>query len=195
MGGKSGRTWQQIYLCLALLVGLSSCSLLDDFERQRVVQDALTNADQLLRSGDFDGSLKAFEGVTEMAGEQAPADRAWYMMGIVYLHPHNPRKDRQNALGSFQRVVSRFPDSSWSEPARVWIALVNEAEAASRDLEKATELIEAARQESERNRQALERSQQEAEKSRQELERTRQIIEKSRQVDIEIEEKRRVRGR
>jgi tetratricopeptide (TPR) repeat protein len=195
MGGKSGRTWQQIYLCLALLASLSGCSLYHDLEREKMVQGILTSGDQLLRSGDFDGSLRAFKGVTEMARDQVPADRAWYMMGIVYLHPDNPTRDRQNALDSFERVVKEFPNSSWSEQARVWITVLNEAEASKRDFEKSQELIELARQESERQRLALEKSQQEVEKSRQELERTRQIIEKSRQVDIEIEEKRRVRGR
>jgi hypothetical protein len=78
---------------------------------------------------------------------------------------------------------------------RVWVGVLNEAEALTRDLERSKATLEASRQEVERNQQALEKSKQELEKSHQEIERTRQIIEKSRQVDIEIEEKRRVRGR
>src|SRR5262245_15952660 len=195
MGGKSGRTRQQVYLCLALLVFFFGCSLFDDLERQRVVRETLTSGDQLLVKGDFAGSLKAFENVAEMVGDQAPSDAAWYKMGIIYLHPRNPNKDRHQAMSYFSRVFSRFPTSSWAEPARVWVDLLNEAEDSDRELEKSKELIEAWRQETERNQQALEKSKQEIEKSRLELERTRQIIEKSRQVDIEIEEKRRARGR
>jgi tetratricopeptide (TPR) repeat protein len=168
---------------------------LDDLERQQVVQDRLAGGDQMLASGDFAGALKAFESVTAIAQEQAPADAAWYKMGIVYVHPSNPNKDRQRAIGAFSRVFSRFPESNWAEPARVWVGVLDEAETSRRDLEKSKELIEASRQEAELNRQALEKSRLEIEKSRQELERSRQIIEKSRQVDIEIEEKRRVRGR
>lgn len=169
--------------------------MIDDFERQQFVRDALASGDQLLVSGDFAGSLKAYASVTKIARDQAPADAAWYKMGIVYLHPRNPHRDRHQAAESFERVSRGFPDSMWAEQARVLVAVLNEAESSDRDLAKSKELIEESRQEAERSRQALEKSQQEIEKSRQELERTRQIIEKSRQVDIEIEEKRRVRGR
>jgi hypothetical protein len=169
--------------------------LFDDLERQRIMREALASGDQLLASGDFAGSLKAFANVTEIARDQAPADAAWYKMGIIYLHPKNPQKDRGQALGSFNRVSSSFPASAWAEPARVLVGVLNEVDSSHRELEKSKEQIEESRQDAERSRQALEKSKQEIEKSRQELERTRQIIEKSRQVDIEIEEKRRVRGR
>lgn len=195
MGGKSVGTWQQVYFCLALLIFVSGCSLFDDIERRHIVRNALASGDQLLVSGDFAGSLKAYASVTKIAGDQAPADAAWYKMGIVYLHPRNPSKDRHQAIESFERVSRGFPESMWAEQARVLVGVLNEAESSDRDLEKSKELIEESRQEAERSRQALEKSQQEIEKSRQELERTRQIIEKSRQVDIEIEEKRRGRGR
>lgn len=195
MGGKPVGARQQIYFCLALLIFFFGCSAIDDLERQRQVREALANADQLLARGDFDGSLKAFESVAEIAREQAPADAAWYKMGLIHLHPRNPKKDTHQAIGSFSRVFSRFPESSWAEQAKIWVGVLNEAETSTRDLEKSKEAIEAARQEAERNRQALEKSKLEIEKSRQEIERTKQIIEKSRQVDIEIEEKLRARGR
>ena len=173
----------------------SGCSLIDDLDRQREVREALANGDHLLARGDFDGSLKAFESVAEIARDQAPADAAWYKMGLIHLHPRNPKKDPHQAIGSFSRVFSRFPESSWAEQAKIWVGVLNEAEESTRDLARSKETIEAARQEAERSRQALEKSKQEIEKSRQEIERAKQIIEKSRQVDIEIEEKRRVRGR
>ena len=195
MGGKPVRTRQQIYFCLALLVYFSGCSLVDDLARQRQLREALASGDQLLSHGDYAGSLKAFESVAEIARDQAPADAALYKMGIIHLHPRNPKKDRHRAIGSFSRVFSRFPESSWAEQAKIWVGVLNEAEESFRDLARSKETIEASRQEAERNRQALEKSKLENEKSRQEIERNRQIIEKSQQVDIEIEEKQRVRGR
>ncbi len=168
---------------------------MDDLERRREVREALASGDQLFASGDFAGSLKAFESAAENARDQAPADAAWYKMGLIYLHPRNPQKDRHQAIGSFSRVFSGFPESSWADQAKIWVDVLKEAEEATRDLERSKETIEASRQEAEHNRQALEKSKQEIEKSRQEIERAKQIIEKSRQVDIEIEEKRRVRGR
>ena len=195
MGGKPVRARLQNYFCLALLVLFSGCSAIADLDRQREVREALASGDQLLSRGDFAGSMKAFESVTEIARDQVPADAAWYKLGLIYLHPRNPQKDRHLAIGSFSRVFSGFPESSWAEQAKIWVGVLNEVEESTRDLARSKEIIEASRQEVERNRQALEKSKQEIEKSHQEIERTRQIIEKSRQVDIEIEEKRRVRGR
>lgn len=195
MGGKPVGAWQQVYFCLALLVQFLGCSAVDDLQRQQQVREALASGDQLLSRGDFDGSLKAFASAAEIAQDQAPADAAWYKIGLIYLHPRNPKKDRHQAIGSFSRVFSRFPESSWAEQAKIWVSVLNEAEEANQNLEISKETIEASRQEAEQNRQALEKSKQEIEKSHQEIERAKQIIEKSRQVDIEIEEKRRVRGR
>jgi len=195
MGGKQVRAWQQICFCLALLVYFPGCSAIDDLARQREVRDALARGDRLMASSDFEGSLKAFETVAKIARDQAPADAAWYKMGLIYLHPRNPKRDRHQAIGSFSQVFSGFPESLWTEQARIWIAVLNEAEESTRDLARSKETIETSRQEAESIRQALEKSKLEVEKSRQEIERTRQILEKSRQVDIEIEEKRRVRGR
>jgi len=195
MGGKPVRAWQQVCFCLALLAQFCGCSAMEDLQRQREVREALARGDQLLSRGDFDGSLKAFANAAEVARDQAPADAAWYKMGLIYLHPHNPRKDLHLAIGSFSRVFSRFPESAWADQAKIWVSVLNEADETTRDLERSKVVLEAARQEAEQNRQALEKSKQEIEKSRQEVERAKQIIEKSRQVDIEIEEKRRVRGR
>jgi tetratricopeptide (TPR) repeat protein len=193
MGRKPIRAWQQVCFCLALLVHFLGCGAIEDLQRHREVREALASGDQLLSRGDFDGSLKAFAGAAEIARDQAPADAAWYKMGLIYLHPRNPQKDRHQAIGLFNRVFSRFPESSWADQAKIWVSVLNEAEETNRDLERSKETIEASRQEAEHNRQALDKSKQEIEKSRQEIERTKQILEKSRQVDIEIEQKRRER--
>ena len=195
MGGKQARTWQQICFCLALLVCLAGCIAMADQARQRESYEQLASGDRLMETGDFDGSLRALFRVTELALDQAPADEAWFKMGLIHLHPGNPRKDREQAIGSFTRVFSVFPASVYAAQARIWVSVLREAEQSSRDLSQSREILEASRQDAERAHQALEKSQLEVEKSRQEVERTKQILEKSRQVDIEIEEKRRVRGR
>ena len=160
----------------------SACSLVDDLERHRQLQDGVA----LLQQGDFDGSLKAFESVAAIAQDKPPADAANYHMGLVYAHPQNPKKDRHKAIDAFSRVVARFPESSWTGQAKIWIGVLSEAEDSKQEIERSKQLVEKSRQEAERSRQA-------AEKSKLEIERTKQIIEKSRQVDIEIEQKRRER--
>ncbi len=195
MGGKQARAWQQICFCLALLGSFSGCGAIDDLARQQEIDDQLASSHRLMAGGDFEASLRALTKVTEMALDQSPADVAWYKMGLVYLHPENPKRDRQQAMGSFNRVFSGFPESVWAEQAKIWVRVLSDAEESNRDLAQSRNALEASRQDAEQARQALEKSKLEVEKSRQEVERTKQILEKSRQVDIEIEEKRRVRGR
>jgi hypothetical protein len=175
---------------------LSACSLVDDLDRQRQLQDGLA----LLHQGDFDGSLKACETVAAIAQDRPPADAANYYIGLIHAHPQNPKRDRHKALAAFNRVVAGFPESPWLEQSKIWIGVLSEAEESKQEIERSKQLIEKTRQEAERSRQEAERSRQEAERSRQaaekskqEIERTNQILEKSRQVDIEIEQKRRDR--
>ena len=170
--------------------------------RRRELREALIRGQQLLARGDYQGSLNTFQDVIAIAKDQPPADAANFHVGVVLAHPQNPRKDRQKALGSFQLVLTQFPESRFAEPAKAWIGILNEIDATNRQFERTKIEAEQSKQEVEKSRLAAERSKQEAEKSRLELERSRQefekakqLIEKSKQVDIQIEKKRRERGR
>ena len=202
MGRKPIRTGKYFYFCLALLTIISGCGLLQDSNRRREMRDSLASGNSSLAHGDYDASLKAFQHVLGMAQDQPPADAATYSIGLVYVHPQNPNKDREKAIGSFNRVISKFPESPWAEPAKIWVGVLNEAEKSTLEIEKSKQVIEKSKQEIEMNRLAVEKSQQEIEKARlelekskQEIEKSRQMIEKSKQVDIQIEQKRRERGR
>lgn len=202
MGGKPIGQWQQICVCLALLIIVSGCGLFQESIRRRELREALTHGQQLLAHGDYVGSLNAFENVIATAKDQPPADAANFHIGVVYAHPQNPRKDRQKALASFQRVLTQYPESRYAEPAKAWVGVLNEIDATKQEIERTKLEVEKSKQEIEKSRLAAERSKQEAEKSRVELEKARQefekakqLIEKSKQVDIQIEKKRRERGR
>jgi len=202
MGGKPIGQWQQICICLALLIIISGCGLFQDSLRRRELREAVTQGQQLLARGDFDGSLNAFQNVIAIAKDQPPADAANFHMGVVYAHPQNPRRDRQKALGSFQRVLTGYPESLFTPPAKAWVGVLNEIVETKQEIERTKLEAEKSKQEIEKSRLAAERFRQDAEKSRTELERSRQefekakqLIEKSKQVDIQIEKKRRERGR
>lgn len=202
MGGKPIGQWQQICVCLALLIFVSGCGLFQESNRRREVREALVQGQQSLARGDYDASLKAFQNAIVIAHELPPSDAAHYHIGVVHAHPQNPQRDRQKALASFNRVLARYPDGPWVEPSKVWIAMVNEIDATKAEIERTKLEVEKSKQEVEKNRLAAERSKQEAEKSRLEVEKSRQevdkikqLMEKSKQVDIQIEKKRRDRGR
>ena len=203
MGGKPIGRRQQICICLALLIIGSGCGLFQaPSNRRQEVREALTQGHQLLARGDYDGSLNAFQNVIVIAKDQPPADAAIFHIGVVYAHPQNPRQDRRKAAGSFEDVLTRYPDSPFVEPAKAWIGALNEIDATRQEIERTKLEVEKSKQEIENSRLTADRSKQEAEKSRVELERSRQEIEKikqeiekSKQVDIQIEKKRRERGR
>jgi len=202
MGRERARQGQHFYFCVALLIFLTGCSLLQEANQHRRMRDALAAANEMLVRGDFDGSLRIYQSVAAEARARPPADAAVYKIGLVYAHPKNPQRDLNKARASFLQVVKAHPESPWAEHAKVWIGLLQESEHARQDIERSRQAIEKSQQEIERNRQAMEKSKREIERSRlelekikQEIEQTRQVIEKSKQVDIEIDQKRRDRGR
>ncbi|MGH7851828.1 MAG: hypothetical protein ACREP3_00175 [Candidatus Binatia bacterium] len=202
MGRERAGQGQHFCFCLALLIFFSGCTLWQDSSRRREWRETLQAGNQMLVHGDFDGSLKAFESVVLTAQDKPPADVAVYQSGVVYAHPHNPKRDLHKAMSAFSQVVTSYPSSAWVEQARAWVEVLKEAEDSKQKAEQSRQEIEKSQLELEKNRQAMEKSKQEIERSRveldrtrQEMEKTRQVIEKSKQVDIEIDQKRRDRGR
>jgi len=202
MGRERGGQGQHFCFCLALLIFFAGCSLGQESSRRREMRETLQAGNQMLIDGDFDGSLKAFQRVAATAQDRPPADVAVYQTGVVYAHPYNPKRDLHKAMSAFSKVVRSYPSSGWVEQARAWVEVLKEAEDSKQEAEQSRQSVEKSRQELEKNRQAMEKTKQEIERSRaeldrtrQEIEKTRQVIEKSKQVDIEIDQKRRDRGR
>lgn len=202
MGRERVGQRQHFYFRLALLIFLAGCSLFQESNRRREMREALAAGSDLLVRGDFDGSMKLYQSVLAMAEDKPPADVASYQLGLVYAHPENPDRNLQKAMNSFSHVVSAYPKSPWAEQARVWMGVLRETQNSQREIERSRQAIERSKQEIEKNRAALEKSRweieqsrDELEKTRQEIEKSRQVIEKSKQVDIEIDQKRRERGR
>ena len=202
MGRKRAGQRQHFYFCLALLIFVTGCSLWQDARQEHEMAEALQRGERLLVGGDYEGSLRAFQSVALSAQHTWPADVAVYKTGIVYAHPDNPRRDLEKAKAAFSQVVSAYPSSLWVEESQAWIGVLKEAEQSKQEIEKSRREMDKWHAELEKSRQAVERSKQEIEKSRlelektrQEIEKTKQVIEKSKQVYIEIDQKRRDRGR
>ena len=202
MGRERAGQRQYFYFCLALLIFVTGCSLWQDARPEREMTEALQRGERLLVGGDYEGSLRAFQSVALSAQNTGPADVAVYKTGIVYAHPDNPRRDLEKAKAAFSQIVSAYPSSLWVEESQAWIGVLKEAEQSKQEIEKSRREMDKWHAELEKSRLAVERSKQEIEKSRlelektkQEIEKTKQVIEKSKQVDIEIDQKRRDRGR
>lgn len=202
MGGKSVRTRKHFYLCVTLLALLSGCSIVSDWREQRHVRASMLEGRNLFTHGDYEASLDRFNQALSMARDPSVGEAARYNIGLIYVHPNNPKRNTQKAIESFRGVVKNSPESVWAEQAKIWISTLEETESSKQDLEKSRQEVEQSKQMLEKSKLDLEKYKQMVEKSRQEIEKTRQqseksklAIEKSNQVDIEIEQKKRDRGK
>jgi tetratricopeptide (TPR) repeat protein len=203
MGRKSGRAGKHLCVCLALLiVFLSGCSLLRDWREQRQIRDSMLQGHSLFVYGDYDGASAKYREALALAGNHAPADAAVYNIGLIYAHPSNPKRDHRKAIESFSKVISDYAQSPWAEQARIWVGLLQQVEIAKQEaeltreaMEQSQHAIERSRQDAEKFRLAAEKSKQEVDRIRQEIEKSRQALEKANQIDIEIEQKKRERGK
>jgi tetratricopeptide (TPR) repeat protein len=162
----------------------------------------MRNAQHLLSRGDYDASMTEYERALRLARNRSPADTALFKIGLIYCDPQNPKRDDQKGIGSFVELLSAHPESPWAAEAKIWLAVLDEKQRSKQEIEKSKEAIEKSDQEIERLKQLIDKSRQEIEKSRQEVEKSKQVVEKSKQaleksnqVDIEIEQKKRERGR
>lgn len=202
MGRKSIGARQPICLCLALLILLPGCNWVQNWQERENVRESMAQGQSLLIRAEYDDAIKEYEKVLAIARDRAPSDLALYHIGVIHAHPYNSNRDPQKAVRLFKQVVNDFPASPWRQQAQAWIVLMDEAskskeesESSKRSTDDSRQEAEKFRQEAEKYRQQMEKQKAEIERMRREVEKTRHVIEKSRQVDIEIEQKKRDRGR
>jgi hypothetical protein len=184
---------------LSLLAG---CSAVSDWSERQEISKSMRNAQSLLSRGDYDGSATEYQRALRLAHDRSPADAALFKLGLIYCDPQNPKRDEQKGIHSFAELLTAYPQSPWAVQAKMWLAVLDEKERSKQEVEKSKQAIDKSDQEIERLNELIEKSRQEIEKSRQEVEKSKQVVEKSKQaleksnqVDIEIEHKKRERGR
>jgi hypothetical protein len=92
---------------------------------RREANEYLNGAQVLLAKGDFEGSLMENQRVLSLLKDQPPADTAIFQMGLVYVHPKNPKKDNKRAIYFFNRVIKGYPESAWVEQAKIWVGVLD----------------------------------------------------------------------
>ncbi|MBM4261228.1 MAG: hypothetical protein FJ143_12230 [Deltaproteobacteria bacterium] len=185
-----------------MLMLLPGCNWVQTWQERENIRESLAQGQSLLIRSEYDASIKEFEKVLTLARDREPSDAALYNIGVIYVLPYNSGRNPQKALHSFKQVVNDYPASPWRHQGQAWINLIDETrkskqetEVSKQSTEDSRQEVERIRQEAEKYRQQSERRKAELDRMRQEVEKTRLVIEKSRQVDIEIEQKKRDRGR
>ncbi len=180
MGRKCTRARKYIYfsitgLIFILLLGCTSLEKLKvkikEPEENHQNRNLLYSL-ELLYQGDYEGALKECQQVLSHSSPSSPKDKALFNMGLIYAYPDNPKKDYEKSLDVFRRLTKDYPQSDLANQAKTWIGVLIEYEKLKKTNEKLNQTNE---------------------KLNQTIEKLNQIIEKSKQVDIEIEEKKRVK--
>lgn len=102
----------------------AGCATISSFEQTSQAKRDLELADNLTRQSDYEGALKAYDGVLKHCPKDAPGDSALFHMGVIWAHPDNPGRDYGKALASFRRLSADFPASPFTHQARAWVGVL-----------------------------------------------------------------------
>ncbi|HMK65779.1 MAG TPA: hypothetical protein VK564_08275 [Thermodesulfobacteriota bacterium] len=127
--------------------------------------------------------------------KKPPADEALFSMGLILTYPENPRKDFRRSVEFMKSLITDFPQSFYVEPAKAWIGALQENERLSKASEKTFQEKETLTREMEKLTRVHDKTVKDYEKIVKENEKLNKMMEEYKQVDIEMEGRKRERGR
>ncbi len=155
----------------------------------------LRNGKKFLIEGDYQGSLREFQKVVALLGKASPADEAVFYTGMVYVYWGNPKKDYGQAMTFLKRVVKEYPKSPFLLQADTWVGILLARETLVGENEKLIKAAAKLEKDNERLARENEKWIKEHEKWIRENEKLTKMLEEYKQVDIDIEGKKREKGR
>lgn len=131
MGNKSVRKWKHLCLylagCLTICLVLGSCvaGLSWPQDRRLATSTAhhLSRGETMLLNGDYGAAHKESCLLLEQFAGQAD-DQALYLLGMIWIHPDNPRQDLRLADSYYRRIIVHYPESSLVAASRTWRAVI-----------------------------------------------------------------------
>ena len=157
MGGKRTRKRKSLCLCFAglMFLPLLSCATSERVRERNEAHEFLCPRQQLLAPGDYERSLLENQYVLSLPEGRSCRDEALFNMGLIYAHSGNPEKDLKKAMSYFEKLVQDYPESPFSEQARIWAATLQEIDELHGVIEKSTQTIEQSRQDMEKLNEAM----------------------------------------
>jgi tetratricopeptide (TPR) repeat protein len=156
MGRKQTRARKLVYFYVAGLIFLvfQGCASLEKMRvqiKEKVeAYQSLHRGKELLAQGDYQGAFYENSKVLSLAIHRPPEDEALFNMGWICAHPENPEKDYEKSISFFEKLLKDFPQSSWSERAKIWVGILKENEKLAgqnkkltQEKEKLTQTVEA----------------------------------------------------
>ena len=111
--------------------------------KQAEARDGLLRAQDLLAQGEYDRAINENE---RLLGLGILEDEALFNLGMIALHPGNPKRDSVKGLGILRRLIKDYPQSPWSERAKAVLGVFQENEKLTQDIEKLRQVFERSKQ-------------------------------------------------
>lgn len=152
MGRKRTRARKLTYFCAAglILFVLHGCTPLENMrgkiKGKMEAYQYLHRSKELLAQGDYEGAFNENSKILSLGIHRSPEDEALSNMGRIYAHPGNPKKDYKKSIFFFEKLFEDFPQSSWSEQAKIWVGILQENEKLSQRVEALNRMDETSKQ-------------------------------------------------
>lgn len=209
MGRKQSGGRNAIYLCVAVLIFLCplACNLTKAGTRMvdtsgEEARAHLALGQKFLAERNYGSALKENEKVISLAGKNTPVDESLFYIGLIHAHSENPARDYGKSMLSFRKLLKDYPESPLAEQAKIIVGLIQENEEHNRRVDRLNNIIVGLHQENENYNRMVHRLNnvimglnQENEKLGSAVDRLNNTIDELQKVDIEVEQKKREKGR
>lgn len=98
--------------------------------------DHFRRAEILFGEGRYAEAVKEYRTVVSRFPNDALADDAQYKAAYTELYYKNTAADYEAAGKDFQKLIQKFPESSWTREAENWLALLAQLDSLKKDKEK-----------------------------------------------------------
>jgi len=138
MGRKQTRAWKYVSFCftsLSFLI-LFNCATIQDISQRREAREYLRRGDTLLFQKDYEGALREYQRVLSVSSCRPEKANALFNMGLIFVHFGYPKKNYDESLDLFVRILNEYSDSPLVEQARIWVGVLQEYEKLDRVLKR-----------------------------------------------------------
>ncbi|OGP93164.1 MAG: hypothetical protein A2156_08400 [Deltaproteobacteria bacterium RBG_16_48_10] len=123
-----------------MLLSLLSCAAPEKMKigikPQEEANQHLLRSKELLVQKDFEGALSENQEILSLPRHQPLKEEALLNIGMIYVHPGNPKRDPVKSLYFFNRLAEDYPQSPWVWQAKGWIEVLQENERFNQRLEQ-----------------------------------------------------------
>jgi hypothetical protein len=194
MGGEPTRRGNAVYLCVAFLIFLSplACTIgktgaITDVTGEEA-RGHLASGRKFLAEGNFNNALLENEEVITLAGINIPVDESLFYIGLIHAHPANQARNNGKSLTAFRKLIRDYPESPLADQAKPLLGLIQENDRLRESVEKLNGEVD-------RLTNSVGRLNGHVDRLTNDVGRLNRIIDELKKVDIDVEQKKREKGR